>query len=65
MIVTCKVTKFMGKLFAQHGHTHRNAGQNGLAEGGADAETVDEIVDAVAKYDHPGDGGDAIAWPTQ
>lgn len=48
----------MGKFFADDGDGDADAGQDGLGEGGADGQTVDEVVESVAEDDHPGDGGD-------
>ena len=43
----------MWKLFTEHGHADGYAREDGLAEGGADAQPVNEVVDPVAEYDHP------------
>ena len=51
----------MGKLLAEHGHAHRDPRQDGLGEGGPNAQPVDEVVDAVPEDDHPGHGGDLTA----
>ena len=44
----------MGQLLADDGHGDGHAGGDGLVEGGAEAQAVDEVVEAVAKDDHPG-----------
>ena len=48
----------MRQLLAEDGQADADAGQDVLAEGGADAEAVEEVVEAVAEDDHPGDDGD-------
>ena len=53
-----KVSEFVRELFAEDGQADADPGQGGLREGGPDAQAVDEVVDAVAKDDHPGHGGD-------
>ena len=44
----------MGELLAEHGEGDAHPGEDGLGEGGADGEAVDEVVHAVAEDDHPG-----------
>ena len=53
-----EVAELVWELLCQHGEGHADAGQDGLGEGRADAETVDEVVDAVAEDDHPSHRGD-------
>ena len=43
----------MRELLAEDGHADGDAGDDGLGEGGADREAVDEVVHAVAEDDHP------------
>ena len=53
----------MRQLLTEHGQTDADAGQDVLAEGGADAQPVQEVVEAVAEDDHPGDSGDLAGHP--
>lgn len=48
----------MRELLAQDGHRRANAFENRHGEGGADGQAVDEVVEAVAQRDHPGQGAD-------
>ena len=50
-----KVSELVRQLLAEHGHADGDAGDDGLGEGGADGEAVDEVVHAVAEDDHPGE----------
>ena len=48
----------MGKLLTQNGHRGADALEDGGGEGGADGQAVDEVVQAVAQRDHPGQRAD-------
>jgi hypothetical protein len=44
----------MRKLLANYSQAYAHTSQYGLGESGTDAQAVNEIVQAVAEYDHPG-----------
>lgn len=48
----------MGKLLTHNSHADTDAGRDALVESGADRQSVDEVVKAVAEDDHPGHGLD-------
>lgn len=52
------LTELVGKLLTQDGHGGADALEDGGSEGGADGQTVDEVVQAVAQRDHPGQSPD-------
>ena len=56
-----KVAEFVGEFFADDGDGDADAGKDGLGEGGADRQTVDEVVQSIAEDDHPGYRGDVGA----
>ena len=51
-------TQFMRQLLTDDGNGDADAGQYAVGEGSANRQTVDEVVHAVAKHDHPGDAFD-------
>ena len=56
----------MGELLAQDGHRRADALEHGGREGGADGQPVDEVVQAVAQRDHPGQRADVgVGRPLQ
>ena len=57
------LTELVRQLLAENGQADADAGQDVLAEGGADAQAVQEVVEAVAEDDHPGDHGDLAGHP--
>ncbi len=59
--MTCEVPELVRELLAHDRHAHRDPRQDGLGEGGPDAQPVDEVVYPVPEDDHPGDGGDGAA----
>jgi hypothetical protein len=44
----------MWKLLTHDSQAYAHTGQYGLGESGTNAQAVDEIVQAIAEYDHPG-----------
>lgn len=48
----------MRELLAQDGHRGADALEHRGREGGADGQAVDEVVQAVAQRDHPGQRAD-------
>ena len=48
-----EVSELVVELLAQDGEADGEAGDDGLGEGRADREAVDEVVHAVAEDDHP------------
>lgn len=52
--ISSRLTELVGELLTQDGHRGADALEDGGGEGGADGQAVDEVVQAVAKRDHPG-----------
>ena len=48
----------MGKLLTQDGHGGADTLEDGGGEGGTDGQAIDEVVQAVAERDHPGQRAD-------
>lgn len=48
------LTQLVGELLTQDGHGGADALEHGGGERGADGQAVDEVVQAVAQRDHPG-----------
>lgn len=48
------LTQLVWELLTQNGHRGADALENRHGEGGSDGQAVDEIVEAVAQGDHPG-----------
>lgn len=48
----------MWELLAEDGHRGADALEDGHGEGGTDGQAVNEVVQAVAQGDHPGQGAD-------
>lgn len=44
----------MGELLTQDGHRGTDALENRGSEGGANGQAIDEVVQAIAQCDHPG-----------
>lgn len=56
----------MRELLTQDGHRGADALEDGGGEGGADGQAVDEVVQAVAERDHPGQRADVrVGRPLQ
>ena len=53
-----KVAQLVRQFFAHDGQRDADARRDRLVEGGAQRQAVDEIVESVAKDDHPGQRGD-------
>lgn len=50
------LTQLVWELLTENGHRGADALENGHSEGGPDGQAVDEIVEAIAQGDHPGQG---------
>lgn len=53
-----KVPELVWELLAEDGHRGADALEDGHGEGGTDGQAVNEVVQAVAQGDHPGQGAD-------
>ncbi len=53
-----QLTQLMGELLAQDGHRGADALEDWGCKGGANSQAVDEVVQAVAQCDHPGQRAD-------
>ena len=56
-----EVSQLVGELLAEDGQRHGHPRQDGLREGGAYREPVNEVMNSIAEYDHPGHGGNLVA----
>lgn len=52
------LTQLVWELLTQNGHRRADALENGHGEGGSNGQAVNEIVEAVAQGDHPGQSAD-------
>lgn len=60
------LTQLVRELLAQDGHRGADALEHRGGEGGADGQAVDEVVQAVAQRDHPGQRADVrVGRPLQ
>lgn len=57
-LIPTRLTQLVRELLAQDGHGGADALEDGRREGGADGQAVDEVVQAVAQRDHPGQRAD-------
>lgn len=55
-----KVPDLVRQLVAEDGQGRREAAHVAVGEGGADGESVRQVVDAVTEDDHPGHAGDVL-----
>lgn len=57
-----KVPQLMGELLTQDGHRGTDALKHWGGEGCSYSQAVDEVVQAVAQRDHPGQSADVRIW---
>ena len=55
-----EVSDLVGQLVTQNGEGCREAAHVAISEGGAYRQPIRQVVDSIAKDDHPGDTGDVL-----